>query len=120
MTPEPSTVVLDAGALIAVERGLPTMRALILEAQRSQRVLTVPGPVVGQAWRGGARQTLLARFLALPLVEVDLLTRKLWQAAGVLCGRTGTSARERGARVIVTTDPSDLRRLDESIALRTP
>lgn len=130
MTPEPSTVVLDAGALIAVERGLPTMRALILEAQRSQRVLAVPGPVVGQAWRGGPRQTLLARFLALPLVEVDLLTRKLWQAAGVLCGHTGTSdvvdaavilcARERGARVIVTSDPSDLRRLDESIALRTP
>jgi predicted nucleic acid-binding protein len=106
------------------------MRGLIAEARRTDSVLVTPAPVLAQAWRGGPGQTLLARFLALPFVDVDLLTRKLWQAAGALCGRTGTSdvvdaavvicARARGTRVVVTSDASDLRRLDDELVLRTP
>ncbi len=106
------------------------MRELIAEARRTESVLVMPAVVLAQAWRAGPRQALLARFLALPFVDVDLLTRKLWQAVGELCGRTGTSdvvdaavvicARARGARVVVTSDTSDLRKLDENLILRTP
>ncbi len=106
------------------------MRELIAEVRRTESVLVTPAAVLAQAWRGGPRHALLSRFLALPFVDVDLLTRKLWQAVGELCGRTGTSdvvdaavvicARTRGARVVVTSDASDLRKLDDELVLRTP
>lgn len=106
------------------------MRRLVTELDRVGGLLVVPAPVVAQVWRGGPRQALLARFLALPFVEVDLLTARLWQAVGVLCGTTSTAdvvdaavvmcARERGARVVVTSDPGDLRHLDDTLVLRVP
>src|SRR4051794_26467805 len=49
----------------------------------------VPAGVVGQAWRQGSGQALLARLLSDPVVEVvplDLITAR---AAGVLCGKAG-------------------------------
>jgi len=56
------------------------MRALVEEVALAQAFLVIPAPVLAQVWRGGARQVLLARFLDLPFVEVDLLTVRLWQA----------------------------------------
>jgi hypothetical protein len=92
--------------------------------------LVVPAPVLAQVWRGSHRQALLSRFLNLPMVEVDVLTEAAWRAAGELCGITGTSdvvdaaviicARARGARVVVTSDPDDLRQLDSGLAYVTP
>ncbi|MGH8908541.1 MAG: PIN domain-containing protein [Egibacteraceae bacterium] len=130
MASDPPTIVLDTGALVAVERGSATMRGLIAEAQRTKSVLVTPAAVLARAWRGGARQVLLARFLDTCVRGGRLLTRKSWQAAGVLCGKAGTSdvadaavvicARSRGARVVVTSDSSDLRRLDTEVVLRTP
>jgi len=125
-----ATVVVDAGGLIAVERGSVWMTALVDEIEHSGGVLVVPAPVLGQVWRGGARQALLGRLLNLVVVEVDLGSRASWQRAGELCGATRTSdvvdaavivcARERGARAIVTSDPGDLRRLDPELAYWTP
>lgn len=125
-----ATTVLDAGALIAVERGRTSMQRLLARASADGAVVVVPGPVLVQVWRGGARQALLARFLNLPFVEVDLLTRGLWLAAGVLCGARGTRdvvdaavivcAQRRGAGAVVTSDPDDLRHLDPDIAYWTP
>lgn len=125
-----ATTILDAGALIAVERGGRSMQRLLAPATAGGKVLVVPGPVLAQVWRGGARQALLARFLNLPFVEVDLLTPGLWLAAGVLCGLRGTSdvvdaavivcAQRRGAGAVVTSDPDDLRHLDPDLAYWTP
>lgn len=76
------------------------------------------------------RQALVARFLGLAFVAVDLLTRAMRLAPGVLCGRVGTSdvvdaavvvsARERGARYVVRRDAADLRKLDATLLLREP
>jgi predicted nucleic acid-binding protein len=125
-----ATTVLDAGALIAVERRSISMQALLVRASAGGELLIVPAPVLAQVWRGGARQALLARFLNLPFVEVDLLTRGLWLAAGVLCGARGTSdvvdaavvvcAQRHGAGAVVTSDPDDLRHLDPELAYWTP
>ncbi len=125
-----TTTVLDAGALIAVERGARSMNALVTQSVRAQVTLVVPGPVLAQAWRGGARQALLARFLNLPFVEIDLLSRAGWQSVGVLCGNAGTRdvvdgavvicARRRRAGAVVTSDPDDLRQLDPGLHYWVP
>lgn len=56
-------VTLDAGALIALEKGDGRMIALLQLALRARKRFYVPAGVAGQAWRSGARQATLARFL---------------------------------------------------------
>lgn len=129
--PEAATpIVLDAGALIAVDRGSSLMNNVIGRAGGRSRRLLVPGPVLAQVWRDGARQALLSRFLKLPIVNVELLSEPLWQAVGELCGLTKTAdvvdaavvicARAKGAQVVITSDPDDLRKLDAVLTYWTP
>lgn len=131
MVTDGPTIVVDAGGLIAVERGTRVMQQVVRETADADGRLIVPAPVLGQVWRGGARQAVLARFLKLHCVEVDLLTRAAWLSAGVACGHAGTSsdvvdaavvvcARAREAGVVVTSDPDDLRRLDHDLAYWVP
>ena len=119
-------VVLDAGALIAFERGDARMRALVREALVAGVRLIVPAGALGQVWRGAARQAPLRALLKGPTTEVPALDQVLAEAAGVLCGRAGTSdvvdasvvliaRRERA--VVITSDVDDLRRLDPTAPL---
>jgi hypothetical protein len=81
------SLVLDAGALIAVERGDRETFALIKQELLDRRVPLTHGGVVGQVWRGGAgRQAPLARLL--PALEIASLDAALGQRAGVLLGRS--------------------------------
>ena len=115
---------LDAGALIAVERGNGRMIALLRKMALEKRVLHIPAPALGQAWRGGERQVLLARLVALPEVSVVPLDELQARACGALCGVTHTSdvidasivlcAHAHGDRVI-TSDVRDLKRIDPSL-----
>src|SRR5215813_9773269 len=114
-------IVLDTGALIALDRGDKRMIALLQRALAQGRSFRVPSGVVGQAWRDGRLQVTLARFLRSDEVEIIPLDEQLARSCGELCGATGTSdiidasvvilARERRDS-IVTSDPDDLRRLD--------
>lgn len=119
-------VVLDAGALIAFERGDARMRALVRAALRAGVRLIIPAGVLAQVWRGSARQAPLRALVNGPTTTVPLLDRILAEAAGVVCGRAGTSdvidasvvliaRRERA--VVVTSDVDDLRRLDPTLPL---
>jgi hypothetical protein len=120
------SLVLDAGALIAVERGDRDTAAVIEVARRENRAVMVPAGVVGQAWRGGGRQARLARLLNARDVHVEPLTDAGARAAGVLCGAAGTTdvidasvvlvARRHGATVI-SSDRADLEVLDPTIAV---
>ena len=122
-------VTLDAGALIAIERGGPRMQALIDEAVAAGADVAVPAAVLGQAWRGTQRQALLARFLRLAIVDVVSLDEPAARTAGVLCGRAATDdivdasvvvcARLR-RHSVVTSDRSDLSRLDPDLRLLAP
>lgn len=117
---------LDAGALIALDRADGRMVALLQRALDTRRRFHVPAGVVAQAWRDGARQATLARFLRTVEVEVEPLDEPLARACGALCGASGTSdivdasvvltARAHGD-VIVTSDPDDLRRIDPTAAV---
>jgi hypothetical protein len=58
-----SRLILDTGALIAFDRGDVRVRALLAAARRLGMEITTTAPVVGQAWRDGRRQALLATLL---------------------------------------------------------
>jgi len=114
-------IVLDTGALIALERGDKRMIALLQRALAQGRTFRVPAGVVGQAWRNGRVQVTLARLLGSEEVEIVPLDEQLARSCGELCGAASASdvidasvvivARER-RDPIVTSDPGDLRRLD--------
>jgi hypothetical protein len=113
--------VLDAGALIALDRGDKRMIALLDRSLAQSRAFRVPAGVVGQAWRDGRVQATLARFLRSEEVEIVPLDEQLARSCGELCAATNSQdvidasvvivARER-RDPIVTSDPDDLRRLD--------
>ena len=120
-TPNATGIVLDAGALIALDRGDKRMIALLRRALAQGRAFRVPAGVVGQAWRDGRIQATLARFLRSEEVEIVPLDDQLARSCGELCAATNSPdvidasvvilARER-RDPIVTSDPNDLRRLD--------
>jgi hypothetical protein len=122
----PQALVLDAGALIAFERGDGRMRALVREALKKGVRLIIPAGVLGQVWRGDPRQARVRAVVKGPTTVVPALDQVLAEAAGVLCGRAGTSdmidasvvliaRRERA--VVVTSDVDDLERLDPGLPL---
>ena len=114
-------IVLDAGALIALDRGDKRMIALLQRALTQGRAFRVPAGVVGQVWRDGRVQVTLSRFLRSEGVEVIPLDEQLARSCGELYGASNSRdiidasvvilARER-RDPIVTSDPDDLRRLD--------
>jgi hypothetical protein len=114
---------LDAGALIALDRGDKRILALLQRALAQGRAFRVPAGVVGQTWRDGHVQVTLARFLRSEEVEIIPLDEQLARSCGELCGAANSAdtidasvvilARER-RDLIVTSDPNDLRRLDPS------
>lgn len=117
---------LDAGALIALERGDRRVALLLAEALAGGLTIAIPAGALGQAWRDGARQARLARLVASPEVEVEQLDALRARASGQLCGLRGTSdvidasvvlcARARD-HVVLTSDSRDLRRLDPTLTL---
>lgn len=115
-------VTLDAGVLIAADRGDQRLGPWWEFVLRRRLVVTVPSAVLAQAWRDRSRQVRLARFLQACWVEP--LTIDLAREAGELCGRAGTddvidasvvASAARRDDVVVTTDPRDLERLAEHV-----
>jgi hypothetical protein len=124
-------LVLDAGALIAVERDRRRVKTLVLAAHLAGHDVVVPAGVLAQVWRNGARQALLARYLrsgvgagTAPVVEPFDERSARW--AGELCAASGSTdvvdasvvicARARRLTVL-TSDPDDLLRLDPACSL---
>lgn len=112
------SVVLDAGALLAIGRGDRRIAALLkmeLAAGRSPRT---HGGVIGQVWRGGAgRQAPLAKVLQ--GVEIVAIDDALGRRIGSLLGRSGrTDVVDAGVVLVAddgdevfTGDRADLREL---------
>ena len=121
-------IVLDTGALVALERADPLMWVRLARAVADDVPVVVPAGAIAQAWRrGGPRPARLARALA------DCDTASFDQrakAAGELCGRAHTDdvvdasvalvAAHPTARVLYTSDPGDLRHLLESAGPHRP
>lgn len=117
-----TAVVLDAGALIALDRGDTEVWAMLRAAVDAGDLVQVPAGTIGQAWRNGQRQVLLAR--ALSKCEEVPLDGAAARASGTLCERSGssdvidasvavTAAGLAGHEriLILTSDPDDIGRL---------
>ena len=112
-------LVLDAGALIALDRGAATVRGYVLLADRGSVALITSSAVVAQIWREGARQARLSRFLNSDLVSELPLDLDASRRIGALAAVTGSKdvvdghvaviALERDA-VVLTSDPGDIAR----------
>jgi hypothetical protein len=109
------TLVLDAGAFVAAERGDRRMIALMKAERLAGRTPVTHGGVVGQVWRGGAgRQVSIARLL--DAVDVAPLDDELGRRAGALLRLTGGRDVIDASVVllacdgdtILTSDPVDL------------
>jgi hypothetical protein len=115
-------LVLDAGALLAMERGDRRVAALLEAARRRREVPVTSSGCVAQAWRSGGpvgrgRQALLARVLR-GLAERPL-DERISRPIGALCARTGTAdvidahvaLLARSGDVVLTSDPGDIEAL---------
>ncbi len=118
-----SALVLDAGALVAVDRGDRPMVARLRVAQQHGVELRSNAMVVAQVWRNRhGRQAGLAQLLR--AVDVRAVSPQDGRQAGVLLGATGTSDPVDATVVllaspgdrILTSDPRDLTPLAEAAA----
>ena len=83
-----ATLVLDTGALIALDRGDDRTWAWLRAATRDAQTVQVPVGALAQAWRSGPRQARLAR--ALKKCDETPLDGQTARELGELCGRSGT------------------------------
>jgi hypothetical protein len=96
-------LVLDTGALLALERNDRPMWRRFKAALLAGEPARTHGGVIGQAWRGkGARQALLAK--ALGGVDVRPLDERLGRAAGSLLAVTRRDDVIDAAVVLVAED----------------
>lgn len=111
--------VLDSGALIAIDRNDRSVSAMLRVVLDDGDEVQVPAGAVAQTWRDGGRQANLAR--TLQRCEEVPLDSEVARAAGILCGRTGTTdvidasvavatavAASSGSVAVLTSDPDDL------------
>jgi hypothetical protein len=111
------SLVLDAGALVGIDRRDRIVLGLLRLAEREKRPLVTSAAVVAQVWRNGSRQANLARTLA--GVRIEALSSDIGWQLGVLLGRCGgadvvdahIASLAAPGDVVLTSDPGDLDRL---------
>lgn len=100
------TIVLDTGALIALDRGERAMWVRLKAAYSRGDVPVTHAGVLGQAWRGAPRQARLLQALA--GIDVRSLDEDLGRAAGELLGTAMQSDVIDAAVVLVSSDGDDI------------
>ncbi|WP_376706415.1 PIN domain-containing protein [Actinophytocola algeriensis] len=121
------SLVLDAGALIGVDRRSPQLQELFRQARARTVAIVVPTVVVAQVVRSGGRQANLRRFLADSYLSFVGLDYPAALEIGALLGDSGTAdvvdacvavcARRLNHCPVVTSDPEDLAKLDPTLPL---
>jgi hypothetical protein len=101
------TLVLDSGALIALEKNDRAMWRRLKSSLVTGEAPVSHGGVIAQAWRGGGpRQALLAKALA--AIDVRGLDESLGLAAGELLARAGGGDVIDAAVVLLAYDGDDI------------
>lgn len=116
------TLVLDSGALIALERDDRAMWVRLKAAVIDGQVPVTHAGVLGQVWRNGRRQARLAK--TLQGIDIRPLDEPLGRGAGELLAASGRSDVIDAALAllamdgdeIVTSDPDDLAALVSAAA----
>lgn len=115
------TLVLDAGAFVALERNERAMWVRLKAEQVNRELPLTHAGVLGQVWRGGPRQARLSQALA--GIDIRPLDEESGKAAGRLLGATGLSDVVDAAVVllahdgdeIITSDHDDLAQLANAL-----
>ena len=119
------TLILDAGAFVALERNDRAMWRRLKAAKLAGTPPRTHGGVIAQVWRGGVgRQAPLAS--AMKSIETTPLDDGLGRRAGVLLARSGMGDAIDAAVValadhddqIITSDPGDIASLVHAAELR--
>ena len=115
-----SGLTLDAGALIAIDRGERAILLLLARARETGDVITVPATALAQALRSPARQMRLVRFCRQPSTDLVALDGPDATAVGLLLAGSGTAdiadahvvvCARRAQQAVVTSDEQDIARL---------
>jgi predicted nucleic acid-binding protein len=118
-------VTYDTGALLKAEIDDRRVWARHRELLAARHVPTVPAPVVAQAWRGGARQARLDRFLS--GCDVETLDDGAARRTGALLGAAEAAdivdafvveGALRRRDVVVTSDRADIEMLADALGRR--
>ncbi len=121
-------VTLDAGALIAIDRGDRRVLVLLARARETGAAVTIPATVLAQAIRRPERQARLARLIRQPATDLVSLDHVDATSTGRLLAASGTSdiadahaviCARRAGQPVITSDAGDLRALDPAISLIT-
>ncbi len=104
------SLVLDSGALVALERNERQMWVRLKGAQLDGDLPLTHAGVLGQVWRGGPRQARLAQALA--AVDVRPLDESLGRAAGQLLGDAGLADVVDAAVVLLAADGDEIVTVD--------
>ena len=110
-------LVLDAGALIAIDRGDRDVQRDIQDALRAGTPVRTNANAVAQVWRNGARQARLARLLR--DIKIEPITPEDGYRAGELLGATRTkdvvdatiALLAKAKDKLYTSDSGDLQKL---------
>jgi hypothetical protein len=118
--------ILDAGALVAVDRRDRRIGAQLRVLQQQGTPVRVSSAVVGQVWRDGRRQANLARVLA--GVGIEALAKDDGRRIGELLALAGSAdvvdahvaLMTAPSDLVLTSDPGDIRKLlqDRGVAAR--
>jgi len=121
-------IILDVGALIALDRNDRRVLVLLARARETGARVTVPATALAQAIRQPERQARLARLTRQPTTDVVPLDRVDATSVGRLLAASATAdivdahvviCARRAQQQVATSDPDDLRRLDPGISLVT-
>ncbi len=110
-------LVLDAGALMAIDRRSRTVGAALEVARRDEQSIRTSAGAMAQVWRDGSRQVNLVRVLSgIDVVALDNLAgRRIGELLGA--SRTPDVVDAHAALLVepgdtlLTSDPADLTRL---------
>jgi hypothetical protein len=121
-----SGVTFDAGGLIALDRNDRRVIALIARATERGMRITIPATALAQAIRNPARQARLSRLIRQAGTDLIALNGPDATAVGLLLARTATAdvidahvvvCAQRAGQFVVTSDPTDLRRIAPGLQL---
>jgi len=100
------TLVLDAGALVALDRNERAMWTRLKAAQMVGELPVTHAGVVGQVWRSGPRQARLAHALA--GIDVRPLDERLGRRVGELLATARTADVIDAAVVLLAADGDEI------------
>lgn len=105
------SLVLDSGGLVALERNERAMWVRLKAAQSAGDLPLTHAGVLGQVWRGGARQARLAQ--ALDGIDIRPLDEQLGRAAGRLLAASGLADVIDACVAVLAADGDEIVTLDQ-------